>query len=245
LVKPLRDLGLQVDDTCYLDYGDIAFMGRGEGGKEVYIGIEHKKISDFIQSFVTTTRGAGHQLPGLVTHYDRAWLIIEGEWSHDEHGRASAWRGRGQRAPLRGAPPAAELERRIITLETRGGVKVRQCPSRRDTLRFLFALYTFWTDKALDEHKSHLAIHNPDLDRTLTVEVSDFRGAIARLPGVGYRVSAAIEQRCWDADKGEGSFEQLMRLSVADLAEIATLDDHGKERRLGTSRATKLKRALR
>jgi ERCC4-type nuclease len=233
LVKPLQDWGLPVEETT-LDFGDIAFLGRGEKGAKVFIGIEHKKVSDLVQS-MGNGRLQDTQLQGMLEAYDRMWLIIEGEWSHDDKGRAASFRGgrSGGRRPIRGAPMAVALEQRILTLETRGGFRVRHCASRRDTLRFLCALYRFWTDKDLDEHKSHLAIHAPDLDRGM-VPVSDFRRFVASIPGIGYRGSLFVDRYF------QGDPERMMVAGVDEWAEITTVDDNGKERRIGTPRATRI-----
>lgn len=239
LISPLTDLGLPVKGD-FLEFGDIAFVGRGEKGASVSIGIEHKKLNDLVQS-LNTDRLAGHQLPGLVINYDRAWLIVEGDWNHDQQGRTTMWKGRGARRPVKGAPLAVELEKRLLTLETRGGVRVRICPTRRDTLRFLVAMYRFWTDKALDEHKSHLAIHNPDIDPKLREDVSDFRAILARWPGIGYKLSAAFE----DYYETFAAFaEAITGADVNGMADILTVDDKGKARRLGEARALKIITAM-
>jgi ERCC4-type nuclease len=243
LIEPLLKLGLPVESTR-LDFGDLCFVGRGEKGVPVLVGVEHKKIPDLIQS-LNDARLTGHQLPGMITAYDRAWLIIEGDWKHDVEGRVTMFRTRGARRPVKGAPPAFELEKRLLTLEVRGGLKVRMCPDRRDTLRFIYALYRFWTDRDLDGHRSHLAIHAPDLDQNILVPASDFRRIIAQIPAIGFRTSKAIEAAVWDETKGEGSFRRLMMMSETVLAELVTLDDHGKARRIGNARAQTILEALR
>lgn len=236
LIDPLTQAGLPVKETT-LEYGDLAFMGRGVGGADVFVGIEHKKVGDLVQS-LGNDRLAGHQLPGLVDAYDRAWLVIEGEWQHDPQGRVTVWGGRGKRRLVRGAPPAIELEKRIICLETRGGIRVRHTNTKRDSLRFIIALYRFWTDKDLDEHKSHLAIHAPDLDNTLALPVSDFRRVVAQIPGIGYKTSRSVEHHF------EGSFRRMMLATAAEWAEITTTHG-GKERRLGPAKATAITDFLR
>ncbi len=243
LIKPLGKLGLPVEEA-QLDYGDIAFLGRGVGGKQVFIGVEHKKVPDLVQS-LTSGRLQGHQLPGMLTMYDRSWLCVEGEWVADPAGSIHTWQARGKRRRLKGAPPAMELEKRLLCLETRGGFRVRHCPARQDTLRFLFALYRYWTDKDLDEHKSHLALHAPDLDESLREPVSDFRHTVARFPGIGFVRSQAVEDTFYDKEKGEGSWRKLMAASQEDWASIYTVDDKGKTRKLGDSTARKIMEFLR
>ncbi len=241
LVKPLAKLGLPVEETT-LDYGDIAFLGRGEKGKQVFVGIEHKKMPDLVQS-LTSGRLQGHQLPGMLDMYDRSWLVVEGEWQHTPDGTVHMWKAKGRTKRLKGAPPAVELEKQILTLELRGGFRVRHCPTRRDTLRFIFALYRWWTDKDMDEHKSHLAIHAPDIDRR--DPNSDFVNSIAMIPGIGLQRAKAVESVCFDVDKGEGSFRKLHQLTASEWAALQTEDTNGKLRRIGDSTARKIMEALR
>ena len=191
LIGPLLAAGLPVEAT-HLDFGDIAFLGRGEAGKQVFIGLEHKKLADLVGS-LNSARLAGHQLRGMVDTYDRPHLIIEGEWDHDATGRVIV-RGPLGFAPLKGAPFATELEKRIITLETRGGLRVRWTRTQKETVRYVSALYRWWTDRDLDSHTSHLAVHSPDLDRALKTPLTLKRQVAAMLPGIGFQKSEAVDK---------------------------------------------------
>ncbi len=237
LIKPLIAAGLPVE-SARLDSADIVFLGRGEGGKGTFIGIEHKKVPDLIAS-LNSGRLAGLQLLRMLDTYDRNWLVVEGDWTHDSDGRTSMWAGKGSRRPVKGAPQAMELEKRLLTLEIRGGFKVRHCPTRRDTIRFITALYRYWTDQDLDEHKSHLALHAPDQDAALKIPLSDFRKAVQMLlPGVGYAASRNLE------DYFNGSFRRLMLCPESEWAEMKLVDGKGNEKRLGAARAKKIVEAL-
>lgn len=244
LVRPLRDLGLPVDETT-LEFGDLCFVGRGEGGAPLLIGVEHKKLNDLVQS-LTTGRLAGHQLPGMLTHYDRPYLCIEGDWSADEHGRTTMWKGKGTRRPVKGAPLAVSLEQRILTLEARGGLRIRNCPTRRDTLRFIVALYRWWTDADLDDHKSHMAIYAPDFDTGMFKnQPSDFRKALtALLPGVSMAVSKAVEEAVAHIPSVRERLREVLTWEVSEWADLLTVSDKGKARRLGESRARDIMGAL-
>lgn len=232
LIAPLTAAGLPVEETL-LDFGDLAFIGRGEGGKQLFIGIEHKKLPDLVQS-LASERLAGHQLPGMVQTYDRPHLLIEGEWEADESGRVSQKTGfRGMTKPLKGCPPALELLKRIITLETRGGLRVWWTPDQVATVRYVTALYRFWTDKALDQHKSHLAIHAPDIDAALQGTVSDFARVVAMIPGIGFTTAVVL-------DKVFGS--SFTRMMAATEQEWAAIEING--RKIGASKAHRIKEML-
>lgn len=236
LIKPLLKWGLPVESTR-LEFGDVAFIGRGEKGRQEFVGIEHKKVPDLVQS-LRNGRLQGHQLPGMLRVYDRCWLVVEGDWQQDPDGHVSMFKARGKRRPVKGAPPAVELEKQILTLDIRGGFHVRHCPTRPDTVRFLFALYRWWTDKDLDQHRTHLAIHAPDMDAQLGVEVSDFRRVVAQIPGIGLVRSGAVELAFG------GSFRKMMVASEAQWANIRTTDGEGKSRRIGELTARKILETL-
>lgn len=232
LADPLRRAGLPVDVT-HLEFGDVAFGGRGEGGSPLYIGIELKKIGEFVGS-LRSHRFQGHQLLGLCKDFDRRYLILEGDFHHDSQGRAVTFRQRRPR-PLHGAASAMALEQEILNIQTRGGVWVRHTTGRRDTLRVIEATYRYWTDKDLDQHKSHLALYAPDFDKGLLTPTSDFRKIVALvLPGCGLAVSKAIEEAC------RASLTRLLGMSERHLASIVLASG----RKLGAAKATQIKAAL-
>ena len=234
LLAPLQRLGLPAELT-HLESADLAFMGRGEKGAPLFIGIEVKKLSELLTS-LQTGRLAGHQLLEMTKVYDRRYLLVEGDFSSDEQGRmVQPW---GERRPMRGAPPAVEFEKRLLNLQTRGGLITRHVSRRQDTLRVIVAYYRYWTDVDLDAHKSHLAVYAPDLDRALCIPISDFRRLAAQLPGVGYKMSGAVEQAFG------GSFRKMMLAGVGEWADIATTDDKGKTKRLGEKKARQIMEAL-
>ena len=198
LVAPLAAAGLPVEEEM-LEFGDMVFRGRGELGKPLLIGIEHKKIPDLVQSLMSDRLiyqliGNPEHPGGMLAAYDRNYLVIEGDWDHDQAGRVVVFGGlKGRRVPLKGAPLASVLEQRILTLETRGGLRVRWTRNQKETIRYVCALYRFWVDRDLDDHKSHLAVHAPDLDRALRIPLTLKRQVAAQLPGIGFERSRAVD----------------------------------------------------
>jgi len=195
IIEPLQKMGLPVEGVTHsvLPFGDVAFMGRGEKGAPLYIGIELKKVGELVQS-LRSKRLQGHQLLGLTKDFDRRYLLIEGDYHHDDLGRATVFRGTGKPKPLPGAPNAVALEEEVINIQTRGGCWVRHTTTRRDTLRFILACFRYWTDRNLDEHRSHLAIYAPDLDKGLLSPRSLKRQLAAQLPGIGFLKSQAVDK---------------------------------------------------
>lgn len=234
LVKPLTAVGLPAEIT-HLDFGDVAFLGRGESGASVDIGIELKTLGDCISS-LRSGRLAGHQLPGLVKAYEHVWLVVEGYWRHDEQGRIITFQGknRGWRvAP--GSMQAGELEKQLLTLEMTGGLHVRYTNSRRDTVRFLCNLYRWWTDNDLSGHRSHLRVHHtPTL-----IPISSERRTLTTLPGLGIKAAGVAEKHFMGLD-GKCDLVRAFQAPVDEWAELKVGD-----KRLGTKIASKIYRFVR
>jgi ERCC4-type nuclease len=241
LLKPLLAAGLPAEMTR-LDSADLAFIGRGPKGVSLDIGIELKRLdgssTDLTQS-LRSGRLAGHQLPKMVGArgaYDHAWLLVEGIWRHDENGQVVVYRGtRAGWQPIKGRMSAVELEKQLLTFELCGGLHVRYTNTRMDTVRFVAALYRWFSDKAMDKHSSHLKVHDTP---TLT-PVSDYRAYYMKIPGVGYRLSQAVENHF------KGGPRQAACAGINEWAEIAVLSDDGKQRKLGNKTATRIVSFLR
>src|SRR6185436_7238079 len=209
----MKTLGIPVKVET-LNSGDIAFTGRGEGGKPISIGVEHKKLNDYLASM--KGRMQGRQLTEMLKDYDRRYVIIEGEFEHDGQGRLLRRAGRAFWKPIPGAPPAAEVLKMLLVMELRGGVYTITTTKQRQSCLWLMSLYRVWTDKDMDDHRSHLALYAPDLDTTLTEEVSVFRRMVGQLPGVGFKRSKAFE------DAFDGDMDKLMAASLRELADVET-----------------------
>jgi len=241
LLKPLLAAGLPAELTR-LESADIAFIGKGPKGASIDIGIELKRLdgssTDLTQS-LRSGRLAGAQLPKMVGPkgaYDYAWLLIEGIWRHDENGQVAVYRGpRNGWKPIKGRMSASELEKQILTLELCGGLHVRYTNSRTDTIRAISALYRWFTDKNMDRHTSHLKVHEvPTL-----MPVSEYRRLYMSIPGVGYKLSQAVENHF------KGGPRQAVCASIDEWSNITQLSDEGKPRKLGNKAATKIVAFLR
>lgn len=216
LLNPLIEAGLPAV-SAHLHSADFAFTSKD--GQD--IGIELKRLdggsTDLTQSLMSG-RLSGHQLPKMLGpkgSYDRAWLVIEGQWRHDDNGQVCVYRGpRKGWAPIKGRMSASELEKRILTLELCGGLHVRYTTTRRDTIRFIASLYRWFVDKSVSSHTSHLA----QRDIPTLTPVSDYRAFYMKIPGVGYSLSRAVENYF------KGGPRQAWCASVAEWAEITTGD---------------------
>lgn len=232
LIAPLRALGLEVESTR-LDFGDVMFEGRGVKSAPVSVGIEFKQLRELVQA-LRTERLQGHQLIGMRQAYDHAWLFIEGELLYDAKGRLLRRKGKRETVPLEGSMTVVELLKRMFVLHLCGGLNPWWSQTRQDTLQGLLTLYRTWTDQDLDKHRSHLGIYSaPTL-----VPVSDFRATVKQFPGVGIRLSKAVEDHF-------GSLRKAVNAGVEEWAELTTKDDQGKSRKFGKTAAERVVRFCR
>lgn len=239
LVEPLQALGLDVIES-ELAFGDLAFTGRGVGDKPIDIGVEFKKLDECVAS-MRNGRLTGHQLPGMrgaqegsTPLYDHAWLLVEGDILYDSRGRLQKRVGRAFNAPIVGGMTVTELYKRLLSIQTGWGIPWMLTKNRADTLKFIEALYRTWTDRAQDEHQSHLGLYQPDA----LVPVSAFRRTVATLPGISLATSAAVEKRF------KGSLTAAVVAPAKVWAEIEIVDKRGNSKRLGMKRAEKIKEAI-
>ncbi len=204
---------------------DLAFIGRGVKGKPVSVGIEFKKLGEYVAS-MRTERLQGAQLPAMRDAYDMCWLIVEGEILYSKSGGLERRVGRKERKPLHGGMGVSELLKRTMVLHICGGLNPWNTQNRTDTLKYIEALYRTWTDVDQDEHKSHIAIYQaPPL-----TPISKRRMALKAWDDVGMQVSLAAELKF-------GSVKRAANATVQEWASLETTDKKGKVRRLGEKTA--------
>lgn len=217
----LKKTSLPIEQTT-LEGGDVMFVGKGPKGREVTVGVEFKKIRDLLAS-LRSGRLQGVQLDKLQ-QYDFRFLLVEGEWRHDDSGRVvlrSGWR-EWKVAP--GGWSAAELDKRLLGLTLRRGVHVQPTSTRRDTVRWIQSLYHDFTDVPWDDHSSHTGTYRPPTP----LPVSDFRQFIMGLPGVGATLSRAVEQ--FFTHRGKVSPRRAIAARAATWEQIEGIGKKGAQR---------------
>ena len=221
LVDPLIKVGIDVHKVK-LDYADVEFSGRGVGGTATSVGIEVKRIYELTSDW---DRLCGEQIPKMQNEYDHRWLIYEGEWLQDRQGRLLKRGRKGRLVPHHGQNNAAQLRKKLLTLELCAGFRTIHTADHADTVRFLSALYFWWTDEDLDKHRSHLVHYTPHG----LLKDSDFVIAVGAWPGVG-RARAKAAEKVF-----KGSVRKAAMASAQEWAGIETTDDKGGTRRIGVT----------
>ena len=203
-----------------LPSGDVSFIGRGEHGSPVTIGIEMKTIHELVTAF-DTGRFVGKQLPRLVANYDYRWLVVEGLWRyHDGDGVLEVLRGHDWVSLGFGSKRymAREIAAFLFTIQLRGGVSLHLSANRGQTLHWLTVLYHWWTCKDFDRHRSHLSFYAPVPDRALFIKPSLVRRMAKELDGVLWEKSEAIAQH----------FSNPLQMCAANEAEWRKVPGIGK-----------------
>jgi ERCC4-type nuclease len=200
-------------DLTTLEYGDAAMAGQSPYDT---IGVEIKKVRDALQC-MCDGRFAGHQLPGLIKTYEAVWLVIEGHFNVSFDTRQMTVSGKhGLQHPLKLGKTRTfqyrSFDHWLMTLEIKGGVRVKRTASRCETAQFLTDLQT-WFDKPLDRHRSHLAFHEVRPDAALLVPMSPVIKVAKELPGIGW-------QRAQVVGKHFDNVRQMMGAPVDEWEQI-------------------------
>lgn len=217
LLLPLQRFGVPAEMAPgQLEAGDFAFVGRGINDETVFVGVELKETQDVV-SCLYSGRFTSEQLPKLQRIYGHhVWLLTEGIWRSGnggvlEHFRAGKWQAVriGAKAIM-----YRDLQSWILTQTIRGGFHYQHCSTRGDTISFLSVLFHWWTDKSLDEHRSHQAIYIAPPNRAMLKEPSEFHKMMSCLPKIGWEKGKTLADYC-----GE-DMDLLMDASEKDLTNL-------------------------
>lgn len=177
-----------------LDFGDASFTGNGPDGP-VEIGVERKRIGDLINS-IMSGRLSGHQIPGMLETYYRAYLIIEGLCKENPHtGVVEVRRGIEWKEIRTGTRTmrVRDIFLYLTTLEIMTGVIVRKTTGIKGTAAQITWLSDWW-GKKWEEHKGHLAIYKQPPPAALLKKPSVLRMMAAELPSIKWKRSLAVAE---------------------------------------------------
>lgn len=227
LERHFKPFGVTVNKTT-LSFGDASWIGNGPKGS-VAIGVERKKIAEFVQS-VISKRLTGHQLPGM-SEYDYVYIIVEGLWKPGPSGELLVRNGHWSTRYSSGLNYRA-IDNYLSTLEHKAGVIVRRTVTPYETVETIVDLYRWWTDKTWEEHDSLNEVYAPaegNQGRRFTYmprEVSTFEKMLLQLPGMDKRAQAVASYFSRGGKLNLGN--SLSKLLTADEEEIAAITYRGK-----------------
>lgn len=247
-----------------LDSADFAFTGRGPDG-DAEFGVERKTLTDFVDSArsgrlygvgIETQAGGTReaQLARMLDTYDFPWLLIEGEYLTDTRGRLVQPRGRRGNVVVPGSFSEDSLNKTLLTLGLRAGIRVKETNNSRQTVRWVTSLFRSHTDKRWDEHTT---LRTPQRRESIK-PVSQFRDIVMRFEDVGFAASKAVERHV-NSLLGVGALiaglpkrvslqaqlSCLLNLTLHDWEDLDVPARGGVTKKFGTARALRVVDTLR
>lgn len=235
-----------------LDSADFAFTGHGPEG-DAEFGVERKTLPDFVDSarsgrlYGVSVEQQESQLDRMLRTYDFAWLLVEGDYMTDGRGRLVQQRGRRGYLPVAGGFTEDSLNKALLSLDLRGGIRVKETSTTKQTVRWLASLFRSHTDKKWEDHTTLRTLQR----RESIKPVSTFRDMVMRLEGsdIGFAASRAIEKHVL-AQLPNGATLQAMLLALAAMTlheweNLQVQERGGTSRKFGTARALRVVESLR
>lgn len=202
-----------------LKYGDFSFFSsNGPGDSYVGVGIERKKVLDFI-SCIDTGRFAGSQLPGMLSLYDFSVLVVEGEYYPDfQSGRLMTVSASGR---IKGNVWKDQqrdyrmVDAALNTLRLKTPVHVIRTRDAQDTATQIYMLWHWFGAKRWDRHRSHVEFHQPAPPTSFGFgKPSFFRQVAKEFPNIGWDRSREVEALY------RGNLVELVNSTVEELSRI-------------------------
>jgi hypothetical protein len=171
------------------------------------------------------------------------WLLVEGLYTTDSKGKFVKLERHGNLRQIPGGFSEDSLEKSLLSLDLRGGLRIKQTANQSQSVRWLATLFRSFTDKEWDQHTTLKTMIRPER-MTGPHPVSAFRLAVMDVcPGIGLAASKAVEKWC-SAGTLRERLVQMTEMTLADWEMLEVLTPAG-PRKLGTAKALKVLEALR
>lgn len=217
-----------------IPFGDVSFYGNGPDGP-VEVGVELKKLPDFISSF-ENGRLPLHQIPGMLALYFQCYLIVQGEWTTNNTGDLCVPRYDPQSKKLRFNPfswgnriwSAQGYLSALNSIRILSGVHVITTFDDKETAQAVVALHSWWS-KRWNEHSTFSGLPPSVADPNLVQRVGLLGGI--RQPPIEERVAAQIHGMGAEKARAAGEFFRtggLKRMVMACEKEWAMVPGVGK-----------------
>lgn len=202
-------------------YGDIVWCGNGPDDKPVMCAVEYKKINEILDAICGGGRFVGHQVGGLIEHYDRRYLLIEGRIRFDRHSgimqelRRSEWvnvvlnkRGFTYR----------DFEHWKTSIEEQAQIRVIVTFDEVESARWVFTKHSWWVNKGWEDHQTLKQFWVPPPPAMQIQRPNLVRRWAKELDGIGWDKSLAV---C-------NHFPTALDMSLADEGSWRKIDGIGK-----------------
>lgn len=216
----------QVTPDCHLcrldpPFGDCMWVGNGPDGKSLTVGVEYKKFTEILDAITGNGRFAAHQVGGMVEHYDRRYLLIEGRIRTDRNsGVLQQWVGGAWREIYRNGRTFTyrEFEHWITTVEEHAGFRIKVTYDEYESARWVVAKYSWYTTKEWDEHSALKQFHVQPPPAMSFAPPSLVRRVAKEFTGIGWEKTFAVERR----------FPTVRQMVCANESEWREVDGIGK-----------------
>jgi len=215
--------------TCELsrlEFADFAFIGNGRGNKTYSIGVERKTIPDFIDS-MHSGRLSGHQLSGLLKHYDIVYILLEGIWKEAPLTNKLIRFDKKRKGPVDLDFSGKAVTSRQINnfansitinaaLEYNCTVLFWRTPNQSQSVSWLRDTYLWW-QKDFNKHSSHKQLQKPKEPRRAGLlnfqKPSTLQMMLMGVPDLGEKKSKVLSERF-------KTMQELVTAPVEDIAEL-------------------------
>lgn len=217
-------------------YGDIVWYGNGPDEVTLSVAVEYKKIDDVLDCIIDG-RFAGHQVEGLVNHYQRRYLLVEGRLRTDRKtGILQKMKGDEWVDIVRGGRGFMyrDLEHWYTTMEEQAGFHVAKTYDEYESARWVAAKHSWWVNKGWADHDALKQFHVPP------PPVATFTK-----PNVIRRIAKEICDIGWDRSIPVTAYFKTVREMINANAQtwaaiVVGEDKNGHKLTIGKNRAAKI-----
>ncbi len=203
-------------------FGDLVWTGNGPDDRPCMVAVEYKKISEVLDHICGGGRFVAHQVEGLITHYDRRYLLIEGRIRFDrttnimQELRRDRWVDvvRNQRGFT-----FRDFEHWKTTIEEQAQFRTALTWDESESARWIFTKHSWWTNKGWDEHSSLKQFWVPPPPTMLIQKPNLVRRWAKELEGIGWDKSLAVAAH----------FPTPIDMALADESSWRKIDGIGKQ----------------
>lgn len=206
-------------------FGDMVWEGNGPDEKPVKVAVEYKKFDELMQSMIDGR--VVKQIRGMLLHYDRRYLLIEGRIRCDRNTgimqKQSGDRWRDIDRNGRGIT-YNELEHWYTTIEEQTQTRVKQTFDEYESARWLKMKHSWWTNKGWDDHDAMKQFHVAPPPSAVFENPSLIRRVAKELPHIGWDKSIAVEAKFGSvremANANEQTWQEIDGIGKAIAARI-------------------------
>lgn len=202
-------------------FGDIAWVGNGPDGQSIKVGVEYKKVAEILGAIGGDNRFVGHQVGGMVEHYDRRFLLVEGRIRADRNTGVIQEQRRGQWVNVQKGGRGftyRDLDHWLTSIEEQAQFRVVKTFDEYESARWVVTKHSWYVAKGWADHKTLHQFHVPAPPSATFVRPGLVRRVAKELKGVGWDKSIQVAAK----------FASVRAMANANERDWASIDGVGK-----------------